>query len=418
MYIICLYNIIWVIFLPFYLFFLLIRLIKKKENHYSFLNRLSINTVERQNGRLIWLHAASVGEVITALTVIGNIKDISGGANFLITTCTLSSAEIVKISKEKNCIHQFLPSDNIIFVKKFLNYWKPNLALFVESEFWPCLINETSKHCKMILLNARLSDKAYNNWKKYNSIFSIITNKFDKILIQSKKDFSKFDKLGIKNITLLDHLKFACGNLKIPKDKLDKLRSVVRETKIFIAASTHIQDELVIFDTLSNLKRKKNLTFHTIIVPRHPNRLEEIIDLCEKANLTYSLYSKSQEPDTEQDLYIVDSLGKLGLFYSISNVAFIGGSFKEGGHNLLEAAHLNNAIIVGPNMANYLDITNEMVENKSIIQIKDAKELEKVLVDLFEHENIVSKMSENALNFVKDKQQILENYVSILKMYL
>ena len=413
------YNLLNLILFPFYLIILIVRVYKKKDNLHSVVQRLSGKMEKRLEGKLIWMHAASVGESMVAITLVNALNKLNLGYNFLITTGTLSSANILKKWLPENASHQFAPLDNYFIVRKFINHWKPDLGIFIESELWPCLIRESAKRFNLILLNARLSDKSYICWKKRKNIFQFIVNHFKKVIVQSKVDLEKYQDLGCSGTINLGNLKFANKELEVDNNKFKNLKKVLTDKKIFVASSTHHEDEEVTLQMIKDFK-KKNIEYYPIIILRHPERREEVARQCEKMGLSFSLRSASSIPSLGDDLYIVDSFGELGLFYSLSLITFIGGSFKHGGHNLVEPAYFKNVIILGPDMSNFQNIADDMISNQAAMQIDDGKQLiqqvEFLLNDINNKE--VLKYSENALQFVKNREETLKNYIGEINKFL
>ncbi|RTK92417.1 MAG: 3-deoxy-D-manno-octulosonic acid transferase [Rickettsiales bacterium] len=419
--VIYLYNIINIIISPLYLLLLIIRIIKKKDNITSALQRIGFITRTKPDGNLIWLHAASIGESIAAMTLINALTEKYPNHHFLITTGTLSSAHILKKTLPSNAFHQFLPLDNIISVNIFLNHWKPEIAIFVESELWPCLINAAERKMNLLLVNARLSDATFMRWKNFPYLFKNIINKFDIVITQSKTDFEKYQQLGCHKLINLGSLKFANERLPVNQSDLMSLQNLFKDKKIFVAASTHKEDEKIILMMIDNLK-KQNIDYFPIIILRHPERRDEIVEICRKYSLKYSLRSESEIVNLENDLYIVDSFGELGLFFSLAHIVFIGGSFtfRHGGHNLLEPAHFNNIILLGPDMSNWQNITDAMLEYKAAVQVSNVDELTEKMKFFLKTENLKQGelYKQNALNYVNKHQQILDHYLTEISRFL
>lgn len=416
--IIFLYNILSLIAIPVYLLIFVIRLIKKKDNMSSIMQRLGYNKSKRPEGKLIWMHAASVGEAMVAITLVNALNKKHAKINFLITTGTLSSAKILNKWLPANAYHQFTPIDSWFVVRKFLKYWQPYFGIFIESELWPCLISESAKKCDLILANARLSDKSFNNWQKRKWLFAAIVNQFKSVIVQSQADLHKYHDLGIKKAINLGNLKFANKELDVQAEKLSEFRNVLNGQKIFVASSTHAEDEEVLLNIIKRFKAK-NINYYPIIILRHPERRKELTDQCNSLALTYSLHSQSKLPLLSDDLYIVDSFGELGLFYKLANVTFVGGSFSHGGHNLLEPAYFDNVILLGPDMSNFKNIANDMISSSAAIQIKNADELASKMQFFLDNKNMeqAKEFARNALNFVDNHNNRLDDYLSEIDKY-
>ncbi len=419
MLLIYIYNVINILLLPLYMVLIFIRILKAKDNWISFKQRLGFTCAQRLPGKLLWIHAASVGESMVAITLIRALSVSYPKYNFLVTTGTLSSAQILEKSLPQNATHQFTPIDNFLVVRKFLNHWKPDLGIFIESELWPCLITEASNKCNLMLVNARLSDKSYKRWQSKKWLFKLIIDSFKKIIVQSKTDLYKYQQLGCSNPINLGNLKFANKELDVNKQKLLSLKNLFGDKKIFVAASTHKEDEDVTLQIITNFKQAK-INYFPIIVLRHPERRDELACQCHKLGLKFSIRSSRQLPLLDDDLFIVDSFGELGLFYSLAFIVFVGGSFKRGGHNLVEPAYFDNIILLGPDMSNFQNIAEEMIEKQSAIQIHNAEELA-LKVKFFLNENNMleaDKYRRNALEFVSDRRETLNNYLREIGRFL
>lgn len=418
----CFYNILSFFLLPVYLIILILKIIRGKEDIKRIGERFAISKFPRQNNRkLIWIHAASIGESTIALTLIENINNIPQmPLQFLVTSTTRSSAKILQQKLPANAIHQFIPIDNIIFVRKFFHKWQPHLGIFIESELWPCLINEGSKYCKLLLLNARISDKSFKKWKKFSSFFRTIVTKFSQIIVQSDKDLQKYAELGVtNNVINLGNIKFANKPLDVNKTELAVLSKHFANKRIIVSASTHLEDEQVVLKVIKPIK----LLFtdcYFILIPRHPERKDDIGRMCSQLGLNYSMKSSNNLPILTDDLYIVDKFGELGLFFSLAYISFIGGSFKQGGHNILEPGYFSNYIIFGPDMSKNTNLANNMLNSHAATQIKNEEDLlNKIKYLLSEIGNSEVKIyKDNALNFVNKNQQILNGYLTIIKGYL
>jgi 3-deoxy-D-manno-octulosonic-acid transferase len=414
-----LYNLLNIIIFPLYLIVLAYRFIAKKENSYSIRGRLSIMLKPRREGKLIWLHAASVGESVVAINLSQVIRIIYPEINFLITTGTLSAATILEKSSLHNTDHQFAPIDNIFAVKIFLQHYKPDLGIFIESEIWPYLIIQSSKICKLLLVNGRLSDKSFNAWIKRRALFNYIVSHFSRILLQSEKDLSKYLSLGFPSAVNLGNIKFSNKKLTVNIEKLEILQKIVRDKKIFVAASTHKEDEDIILKMIQKFKTKQ-INYYPIVILRHPSRRDDIAKECQKMNLTFS-FSQNAMPNMQDDLYIVDSFGELGLFYTIAMITFIGGSFAQlGGHNLIESAFFNNVIILGPDMSNFQNISDEMIAKQAAIQVMNQSDLEEQVEFFLQDSSAMTshKMAKNAMEYVTDRESILEKYISEIRQFI
>ena len=413
------YNAINLLLLPLYILLLLVRIIKAKDTWTSFKQRLGFTCKHRLAGKLLWIHAASVGESMVAITLIRALSALYPKYNFLVTTGTLSSAQILEKSLPQNASHQFTPMDNFLVVRKFLNHWKPDLGIFIESELWPCLIIQAASRCNMILVNARLSDKSYKRWKSNKWFFKLIIDNFKKVIVQSKADLSKYQQLGCSNPINLGNLKFANKELKVDQQTFLSLKKLFGDKKIFVAASTHKEDEDVTLQVITDFKQTK-IDYFPIIVLRHPERRDELAAQCNKLGLKFSIRSNQTLPSLDDDLFIVDSFGELGLFYSLAFIVFVGGSFKRGGHNLVEPAYFDNIILLGPDMSNFQNIADEMIEKQAASQVQTATELALKVKFFLDTNNMkeAAKYRKNSLEFVSDRKETLSNYLKEIGRFL
>lgn len=407
------------ILFPVYFLVLLVRMMKKKDNIKSITQRLGNGMSTRPAGKLIWMHAASVGESMVAITLVRELNKKYPNSNYLITTGTLSSADILTKWLPDNAQHQFTPIDNIVIVRKFINHWKPDFGIFIESELWPCLLQEAAAKFDLILVNARLSDKSYARWQGRRDIFQQIISNFKNVLVQSKSDLEKYRNLGCNKVLNLGNLKFANKELEVNKEHFKELQALLHKKKIFVASSTHHEDEEVTLSIIKDFKQK-NINYYPIIVLRHPERCKELAKQCTKLGLSFSIRSEGELPYLDKDLYIVDSFGELGLFYSLAFMSFIGGSFKHGGHNLMEPAYFDNVIVLGPDMSNFQNIADDMIASKSALQISDAKELADKIKFFFnaKHSKEANEFSKNARNFVANREETLVHYIKEIDKFL
>lgn len=412
------YHLLTTLLLPIYICLLGLRTIQGKETLSRVSERFARTSKSRPVGVLIWLHAASVGESIIALTLINAITARLPTARFLVTSMSASSASILANKLPPNALHQFAPIDQLLFIKKFLAHWRPNLGIFVESELWPCLINESAKICDLILVNARISDKSFKLWLKFNKFFQSIINNFKEIITQSNADAEKFQMLGLSRVTHLRSIKFSHPKLNLDQEQYKILSKYLANKRVIVAASTHAEDEQAILKYITQLKAQFQDCYF-IIVLRHPNRRHEVSKYCQQLGLTFSVRSASSLPALNEDLYIVDSFNELGLFYSIAYIVFIGGSFKQGGHNPIEPAHFGKMIIFGPNMSNCQELANEMIVNKAALQIKSSDELfAKFQYLLQQGMDEVGQYSKNSFYYIQQHSNVLADYLTIINKYI
>ena len=352
-----LYQIITSILIIFSPIIIAYRILIKKEDKKRFLEKYSLPSKLKKKGKLIWFHGASVGELLSIIPLVKNYENNKSIRQILITSSTLSSSKVLKKYKFKKTVHQFYPIDHIFFTRKFLNHWNPTLAIFIDSEIWPCMFkNLHNKKIPLVLLNARLTNKSFKNWIKLNNFAKSI---FDNITIafpQNIETRKYLKQLNFKKIKEIGNLKFV-ENYEEKLIKINnKLNKEFKSKKIWIASSTHKKEELFCAQTHLELKKRvKNLL--TIIIPRHVHRINEIKSEINNFNLKISCHSSRVENLKKVDIYIVDTFGETKKFHNIGSSVFFGGSIIErGGQNPLEAARFGAKILHGPNIDNFKDV--------------------------------------------------------------
>ena len=336
---------------------IIFRIIKNKEDKKRFIEKFSIPTKKRIKGKLLWFHGASVGEILSIIPLIKNYEKKKSINQILITSSTLSSSKVLKKYNFKKTVHQFYPIDQLFLVNKFLKYWKPSLAVFIESEIWPCMfLNIYKKKIPLVLLNARLTKKTFNRWIKIKTFSDNIFSKIKIALPQNLETKYFLKNLNIKKIKYTGNLKFVESH-KINSDKINNnLKLELNKKKIWVASSTHLSEEIFCAKAHLMLKKKiKNLM--TIIIPRHVHRAEDIVAEIKDLGLRVCLHSSKKKNLKNIDIYIVDTFGETRKFHEIASTVFLGGSIiKRGGQNPLEAARCGAKILHGSNTDNFKDI--------------------------------------------------------------
>ena len=377
-------------FAPIYLYF---RKLRKKEDSVRFKEKLSKINMPRDSGFLIWFHVASVGEAMSILPLVEGCIDEKKIDKILLTSITLSSGKILeKRYKEKSKVfHQFLPLDVPIFTNKFLEHWKPNLSIFIDSEIWPNLILQISeKKIPLLLINARITEKSFKRWKLIINFAKKIFEKFD-LCISSNKESENFLKiLGAKKIKNYGNLKFSQTKKNI-SNKLDSsFINKIKNRKVWCAASTHPAEEILC--AKAHLKIKKIYeNVLTIIIPRHIDRSEKINMELSDLNLKVAFYSKLDEMKQDTDILIIDSYGESLKFYNISKYVFVGKSLAKNliinsGQNPIEPAKLGCKIFHGPNVTNFTEIYGYLKTLGVTNEVKNSDELSLSLVEEFKED--------------------------------
>ena len=373
------------------------RIFKKKENPKRFLEKFSFKKDKRRQGKLVWFHCSSVGEFLSIVPLVQEFEKIKNIKQILVTTSTLSSSKIFQKFTFKKTLHQFYPLDNIHIVNKFLNYWKPSSVIFVESEIWPTMISQLKKRgIRVVLINARMSEKSFRRWFSFKYFGKNILEKFDYIFPQNKETFFYFKKLGLKKIKFLGNLKFTDTH----NDKFKEINKKYFKNKtILCTASTHHNEE-EIFANLHIKYKKKIPNLITIIIPRHIERTNEITQMLHNKKLKFTKHSENNKNYKNDDVYIVDSYGESKSFYKISNVVFLGGSLvSKGGQNPLEALRFGCNLLHGHFTFNFKDIYKMLEKEKLSLKVNNSKDLEKKALSLL-------KNKKNNLNKIKKLKKI------------
>lgn len=389
-----------------------------KEDPVRFPERLGDVSMERPSGPLVWVHAASVGESLSALPLIERVI-AAFPVRVLVTTGTVTSARLMSERLPPGAFHQYVPIDYLDCVRRFLDHWRPDLALWIESEFWPMLISETTaKGVPLILLNGRVSDRSFRRWKRFPCLIRTLLQSFSLCLGQTERDAGRLSVLGALRVACKGNLKFATPLLPYSPDILEDLRKQVAGRPVWLAASTHAGEEVIVAEVHEHLARTRS-DLLTIIVPRHPQRGAEIASLLQARGHTVARRSAGEDISQGSMFYIADTMGELGIFYRLSGVSFIGRSLaKGGGQNPLEAARLRNAVLFGPRMENFDEIAARMIQADAAIQVADGTELASAVGRLLDDPVMRDGRGRQAAAFAGSEADVLERVMQELDPYL
>ena len=392
-------------------FILIYRLFKNKEDKSRFLEKFSFPSKKRRKGRLIWFHCASVGEILSIIPIIKYYEKKKLVSQILVTSSTLSSSKVFNKFKFNKTIHQFFPIDYFYFTKKFLNYWKPNLAIYIESEIWPSMFkNINERNIDLILLNARITKKTAKRWKKIKFFSKKIFEKISIAYPQNNETIKFLKEINMKKVKFIGNLKFAENNDK-SQNKLNKiLKRQLEEKKIWVASSTHKNEEIFCIKTHSELKKSiKNLL--TIIIPRHIDRVNEIVADITKLNLKVTLHSSRKKKLRDIDVYIVDTFGETQKFHKIASSVFLGGSIiKRGGQNPLESARYGARIFHGPNVDNFKDVYQLLKRLNISKRVSTPKQLASMIV-FKKNKNLGIKIKKTGEKILKKTLKELDKFI-------
>ena len=369
---------------------------------------------KKKSNKKVWIHAASVGELMSIVPIIRKLEKNKKIKNILLSTSTTSSARIFNRLKLKKTSHIYFPLDNNFIVKRFINYWQPELAIFIDSEIWPNMFNNLHiKNIPIIIMNARITERSFNKWQLFPNFANQVFGKITLALPQNLETLKYLKLLKVRDIK-------TAGNLKYygQKDNHDYstklLKNKFKDLKVWCAASTHFNEEILIGNLHKKLKKKQRKLI-TIIIPRHVNRTNEIKETLNKIELNCILHSSNEKIKKNTDIYLVDSYGETSKFYNLTNISFLGGSIiKHGGQNPLEPARLGNYIISGPNVKNF----------KEIYAFLSKLKMSSITSDILKMENLILKRlnnktpNKNIKRIIKIGNDVLEKNLFYINKYL
>jgi 3-deoxy-D-manno-octulosonic-acid transferase len=350
------------------------RMRRGKEHPARLKERYGQTDVPRPAGPLVWIHCASVGELLTVIPLIGRIREKE--FRVLCTSGTVTSASVAELRLPAGAIHQFITLDAPRFVNRFLDHWRPDLALFVESDLWPNLIMISSERgVPLILVNGRLSEQSFRRWRWAPHTIAALLRCFDLCLAQSPVHAGRYRDLGAPRVSTTGNLKLDVPEPPAAPNALTELQSAVEGRTIIAGASTHAGEETALIE----MHRRLRYSFPrmlTIIAPRHPDRGGGILEIARAAQLSARLRSRGELPEAATEIYIADTIGELGLIYRVAPIVFVGGSLaSHGGQNPIEAIKLGAAILHGPHVSNFAEIYAALDDAHGAEQVNDVGRL-------------------------------------------
>jgi len=403
---------------PFFILLTYCRLILKKEDKLRFKEKIfasSFNPINSDQKKLIWFHAASIGEVLSIMPLIKEINNSNKNINFLITSVTLSSANLLekKLNQYNNVTHRFFPFDTKNLSEKFLHKWKPDLVCFVDSEIWPnFLFTIKKKKIPLVLINGRITKKTFNRWKILPSFAKKVFNNFDLCMPCSEESKINLEMLHVKKISFIGNLKFT---VQMKEDNyLQKSNITTLDTfMVWCAASTHNDEEIIAIKTHLEIKKKfENIL--TIIIPRHISRVPYIKNLTNKFNLNSQILNDNDLINSNKEILIINSFGVLFKYFNYCKNVFIGKSLIKklkfvGGQNPIEAAKLNCKIYHGPYVYNFQEVYDFLKSNNMAEQINNEYELSEKIIKNLKNPEKIDCQNKNLLNSYGD--QILKHTI-------
>lgn len=364
----------------------------------------------RPAGRLLWLHAASVGEAQSALILLEALLARDPALHILVTTGTVTSATMMAQRLPTRAMHQFVPLDQPEWVARFLDHWRPDRVLWMESELWPNMLAAVkARRIPAALVNARLSERSVRNWRMARGMIGGMLATFDVILAQTAEDAANFHSLGAQNVIVTDNIKYAAAPLPVDDGALAALKQAIGARPFWLYASTHAGEEEMAC-RLHKALAAQMPDLLTIIAPRHPERRTEIAAVCAQAGVSHALRSSGAMPDTDTQVYVADTLGELGLLYRLSPVSCVGRSLSAdggGGHNPIEPALLGSAVLHGPYIQNLAALYEDMDSKGAALCVKDEQTFAQTLKWLLTDAQALSALQKAGHDFVVEKNAVL-----------
>ncbi|MEQ9555745.1 MAG: 3-deoxy-D-manno-octulosonic acid transferase [Rhodospirillales bacterium] len=390
-----------------------------KEDPHRFNERLGRPALARPDGPLIWLHGASVGEAMSLLTLIDRLKTAVPAANILVTTGTVTSARMLADRLPRGAVHQYVPVDRMAYVRRFLDHWRPDLTLWAESEFWPNLISETAARGNpLVLVNGRISPRSFTGWSRAPKFIAGLLGGFALCLGQTDGDAERLRALGATGARSVGNLKFAADPLPADAGRLADMRAATAGRPLWLAASTWAGEEDIAWRVHQD-QAAAHPGLLTIIVPRHPNRGAEIAARLADQGARVKRRAAGAMPGAGTDIYIADTMGELGLFFTLAPVVFMGKSLSaEGGQNLLEPARLGCAVLHGPRMINFADMGARMAAAGASLPVADGTGLSAAVGRLLGDAGEAQAFAARARTFAQAEAGVIDRLMAELTPYL
>ena len=410
------YQLLWVVFSPFLALLFLVRLIKGKEDFKRFKERLGYTQRKRPEGRLIWMHGASVGECLSMLPLIQKLLKEDNTLNIMVTSGTVTSANLMQKRLPERAFHHYFPIDFPGFTKRLIRHFKPDAVFWFESEFWPnALYAFKTEHVPLILLNGRISDKSFKRWKKFPFIIKSLLSCFSLTLGQSKENEERLQILGSPLTACVGNIKCASPASPFSKKELNELKQQIGHRPCWCGASTHNNEEEMMADIHLHLKNDFP-DLLTICVPRHPNRAEVIEAMFLKKGLRVARRSKGQKITSDTQIYLADTIGEMGLLYQLAPIVFVGGSLiRFGGQNMLEPMYWGKIVFVGPYAFNFRSFMTEGKKQKALREVPNVPALQEQIRYFLMHPKDAQQIGERAHKMAISEMAVLDRLYQLLQ---
>lgn len=411
-----LYSILFYLALP----FVFLRLLLRSRNAPEYRRRWSerLGFCPHQLKSCIWVHAVSMGETIAAIPLIKMLKAKFPNDSILVTNMTPTGAARVKAAFGDSVLQSYIPYDVPDAVNRFLRRVHPKIAVIMETELWPNLFAKCAEfNIPIVVTNARLSEKSAKGYQRIASLTREMLSELSALASQGKADAERFIALGMpaERLAVTGNIKF---DVEPPQDlaaKSEALRQQLgRERLIWIAASTHPTEEEIILAAHKKILEKHPQAL-LILVPRHPERFDAIAQLIESQSFKLARRSRNDACTADVNVYLGDTMGELMLMYSVSDVAFVAGSFAPvGGHNMLEAAVLGKPVVMGSQLFNFAEISDMMLSAQGMLKVENGDKLADTISELFSNKDYREKIGENARKVVDENRGALKKQVDII----
>lgn len=402
------YRLLFVVLAPFVPVFLWLRGRKGLEETKHFPERRGIASFPRPSGKLIWVHAASVGEMRSVLPLLRSLLDKNADLTCLVTTVTVTAARMVRRLNEPRIIHQYVPLDHPKWVARFLDHWKPNAVLWLESEFWPTML--LSVRVPLVLVNGRLSERSAARWTQAPGLIRKVLNAFDLTLAQTEEDGARLRALGATKVIVAGNMKYAAAPQAPAPEAVAALQAAIAGRPVVLYASTHEGEEELAAHVHGRLI-EKHPTLLSIIMPRHARRSESVLVTLDKAGIKPARRSIGADILPTTGVYLADTMGETALFCSVASIVFVGNSMVQspgGGHNPIEPAYMDCAVLYGPNMWNFTEIDRDLRAVRGAQIVRDERDLANAIDNLIQKPSERDTMAKAAKQFVAAQQGILD----------
>ena len=371
----------------------------------------------RPAGALVWVHAASVGETVTSLPVVERLA--ARGPSVLLTTGTVTAAQIAKARLPPMAFHQYGPIDTPGPVTRFLDHWRPNLVLFAESELWPTRVKEIGRRgLPLILINARMSERSFRSWRALAPVARSMMDRVELCLAQSPADAERLRALGASRVVVSGNLKFDVPAPSADADAVAAMRALIAGRFVLVAASTHPGEETAVIAAHAEIARG-GAPLLTILAPRHPERGEALAAEIARAGLRFGRRSLGEAIGPQTDIYLADTIGEMGLWYRLADLAFLGGSMvPRGGQNPIEPAKLRVPVLHGSHVENFRDVYQALADARAVTRVEDSASLAAAVTRLLADRGARERLAREGYACVEQLAGALERTVEALEPYL